>query len=151
MHRTVKPVGEVSRYVKGNVIIEHIEKTLKKKDSYNRFKDYTNLLNEALNSSYELFNRNSIEEDSEELFYLVKHSESLWNDSIILLENEAYPSAIFFAIVTIEELGKCAIGRFLIGHNEYKRQNRNNSFKKKVKKNPLLNHRKNIKLQPFLV
>ena len=126
-----------------------ITKILKKKDSINRFQDYVTLLNESLNSSYQLFYRNSKEEDYEELFYLVKHGETLWDESIILLNNEAYSSAVFLSIVTIEELGKCVIGSFLIDYNESKRQNKKDFNNEKINNSPLLNHRKKHQIAAF--
>lgn len=126
-----------------------VSKILKKKDSLNRFKDFTKLLNEALNASYELFNRKSMNEDIEELYYLMKHCEFLWDEALILFTNRAYSSAIFFSIVTIEELGKCAIGSRLINDNEYKRQNSVDLNNKKIDNGPLYNHRKKHQIAAF--
>lgn len=130
-------------------IEEQISKILKKKDSVNRFNDFVTLLNESLNSSYELFNRNSKEEDIEELFSLIKHGETLWDESVLLLNNEAYSSAVFLSIVTIEELGKCVIGSSLIDYNESKRQNKKDFNNEKINNNPLLNHRKKHQIAAF--
>lgn len=126
-----------------------IAKILKKKDSINRFEDYVRLLNESLNSSYQLFYRSSKEEDYEELFYLIKHGETLWDESVILLNNEAYSSAVFLSIVTIEELGKCVIGNSLIDYNESKRQNKKDFNNEKINNSPLLNHRKKHQIAAF--
>lgn len=128
---------------------DFIFKALKSKDSLNRFKDFTKLLEEVLNSSEVLFKRNTFDEDCEELYYLIKHCEVLWDESLILFNNECYSSAIFFSIVAIEELGKCSIGRFLIFHNEFGREKYSNYNKEKVKKDLLRNHRKKHQIAAF--
>ncbi len=127
---------------------QELNDVLTKKKSTKRLTQFTDILNEAVFSTERLFRTDSFGQDCKEFWYLMRHAESLWDDAVRLLGEKSYPSSVFFAIVSVEEIGKLSIARFQIAVNEAERRSGSSSVKR-PKKNPLYSHHKKHQLAAF--
>lgn len=126
----------------------NIQKALCEKDSFKRLSRFTEILNDALFSPEPIFKTDSLSDDCKEFWYLMRHAEFLWDDAVHLLRRDSYPSAIFFSIVTLEELGKLSVARFQIAMNEAKRSSPACAAVQ-PRKTPLYSHHKKHQLAAF--
>lgn len=87
------------------------------KDSSTWIMMYTQLINEIL-SGKRLLGAVSLEEDVAEFDACTEHAERVWDDASRLYLAGSYPTAVFLAIVCLEEVGKLSVARFEIGLNQ---------------------------------
>lgn len=114
------------------------------KNAIERFKKFSGILLELLISEKALVAGDSLEQEAQQLQRLISHVERLWDDSSRLMLADSYPSAVFLALVCIEETGKIGAAYFQIMNNESVRKSGKTpkSTKSSSRKTPFYSHKK---------
>ncbi len=93
---------------------KEIAEPIIQKNAVERFTRYSGELSGFLSSGFKVVTGLTFDEMTQQLLQIVKHAESLWDESMLLFNIGRYSTACFLSIVCIEECAKINFGMFQV-------------------------------------